>query len=232
MDNAGGTSGTEGKLWVPMGRPVSAVCPDRERVVTGGEVDESACDRMPSAGICPYPGSMIREPSSWLWEREAELAALDAVLMGAASGTGGGLMLTGVGGIGKSSLLEVARRRATYRSLRVIGACGGALEHQYAFGVTLQLRGGRAEDPAELSVLLAGAGGAAAPVLAPSSVPFNATCPAPAAVALTVMLPAALSTALTSITDPGFWVMLPAALHSASSKNTASPVSPCSISSR
>jgi DNA-binding CsgD family transcriptional regulator len=103
-----------------------------------------------------------------LWERDGELAAIDDVLDRSAAGTGAGLLLAGVGGIGKSSLLAAARERADARAMRVIAARGGLLEHEYAFGVALQLLGGLAEDPAERAVLLAGGGAAAAPVLAPS----------------------------------------------------------------
>jgi DNA-binding CsgD family transcriptional regulator len=103
-----------------------------------------------------------------LWERDAELAAIDQVLAQAASGTGAGLLLSGVGGIGKSALLDAAREQAEARSLRVLAARGGVLEHEYAFGVALQLLGRLAGDPALHLVMLDGAGAAAAPVLAPS----------------------------------------------------------------
>jgi DNA-binding CsgD family transcriptional regulator len=104
-----------------------------------------------------------------LWEREAELSAIERVLTGALSGAGSGLLLSGVAGIGKSVLLDRAAAQARGRGLGVLTAAGGVLEREYAFGVALQLLDRLAGDPGQLAVLLAGAGAAAAPVLAPSA---------------------------------------------------------------
>lgn len=111
-----------------------------------------------------------------LVEREAELAAVEATLSAAASGTGAMLLVQGPAGIGKTALLDEARRRAGQRErpggpLRVLLARGTPLEHELAHGVARQLleppvRAGAAD---RRDALLSGAAELARPVVLPES---------------------------------------------------------------
>ena len=97
-----------------------------------------------------------------LLERAAELERVDAALEAACSGTGAVVLVEGAAGIGKTSLLNWARRRAKARGMTVLSASGSPLERDYAMGVVRQCFGPelrRHEDP---NVLLAGAAGLAA----------------------------------------------------------------------
>jgi len=69
-----------------------------------------------------------------LLERERELAALDAVLE-----RGGGLVVEGRAGIGKTALVDAACRRAAGFGREVLRARGSELEAGFAFGVVRQL---------------------------------------------------------------------------------------------
>ena len=103
----------------------------------------------------------------WLLEREAEAEALEAGLTAAAGGTGSLCLIQGPAGIGKSALLDSARRQATDLGFRVLLARGAELEREIAHGVVRQLL----EEPvhrateAERAALLSGAAGLAAPAL-------------------------------------------------------------------
>ena len=73
-----------------------------------------------------------------LLEREAELAALDALL--AAARTGGKLLaIEGPAGIGKTRLLAETRERAQASGMLVLAARGSELEHDFSYGVVRQL---------------------------------------------------------------------------------------------
>src|SRR5436305_14977561 len=72
-------------------------------------------------------------------EREAELAALEAMLGAAQSGDGRLVVVEGSAGIGKTRLLAEARAVATAVEFEVLTARGGALEGQFAFGLVRQL---------------------------------------------------------------------------------------------
>ncbi len=85
-----------------------------------------------------------------LFEREAELGRIDALLAAARAGGGGVLVIIGPAGIGKSSLLGAAGERAQLAGMRVLSGRGGELEGGFSFGVARQL----------FEPLLAGAGGA------------------------------------------------------------------------
>ncbi|HWC25376.1 MAG TPA: AAA family ATPase [Solirubrobacteraceae bacterium] len=74
-----------------------------------------------------------------LLEREAELAALGALLSGARAGRGRVVLIEGPAGIGKTRLLGETREHAGRQGLGVLGARGGELERDYAFGVVRQL---------------------------------------------------------------------------------------------
>src|SRR5262249_20079648 len=74
-----------------------------------------------------------------LFEREAELARIDALLALAQADRGGMLLITGPAGIGKSVLLGVARGRALLWGMRVLAGRARELEGGFAFGVARQL---------------------------------------------------------------------------------------------
>ena len=74
-----------------------------------------------------------------LFEREGELARVDALLAGARAGHGGVLLVTGPAGIGKTVLLGAARERASQAGMRVLAGRGGELESGFSFGVARQL---------------------------------------------------------------------------------------------
>jgi predicted ATPase len=69
-----------------------------------------------------------------LLEREEELGRLGWLMAAAADGRGAAVLLEGPAGIGKTSLLDAARRLADGR-LRVLEARGGELERDFAYGV-------------------------------------------------------------------------------------------------
>ncbi|HEY7432217.1 MAG TPA: AAA family ATPase, partial [Streptosporangiaceae bacterium] len=74
-----------------------------------------------------------------LWEREDELARVDALITAARDGRGGVLLITGPAGIGKTVLLEATQERAAQAGMRVIAGRGGELESGFSFGVARQL---------------------------------------------------------------------------------------------
>lgn len=97
-----------------------------------------------------------------LLERESELAAVEALL-----GRGGILVVEGRAGIGKTSLLEVACRRAAEWGHEILRARGSELEADFAFGVVRQLFERRlaGADVDEREALLAGPAAAVRPLL-------------------------------------------------------------------
>src|SRR3954466_14380921 len=72
-------------------------------------------------------------------EREAELAALEAMLGAAQSGDGRLGVMEGSAGIGKTRLLAEARALAAAAEFEVLTARGGELEGEFAFGIVRQL---------------------------------------------------------------------------------------------
>ena len=104
-----------------------------------------------------------------LEERVQELAALERLLEAARAGVGGGLLVEGPPGIGKSRLLAAARAAAG-PSIRVVSARGSELERDFPFAVVRQLLEPVlvAADSEERRALLDGAGALAAPVLVPT----------------------------------------------------------------
>jgi len=71
-------------------------------------------------------------------ERQRELAAIDEAVRGVNDGRGSVVLIEGPAGIGKSVVLDEARRRAA-GDLRLLGARGGTLERDFGFGVVRQL---------------------------------------------------------------------------------------------
>jgi DNA-binding CsgD family transcriptional regulator len=113
-----------------------------------------------------------------LVERERELTAIDSMVDDLGHGEGGGLLVHGHAGIGKSALIAAAVVRARAAGLRVLSACGGELEQSYAFGVVRQLydplvRSGVRSRRADL---LSGTARFAAPVF---GLPVPAASPSP-----------------------------------------------------
>src|SRR3954447_19244628 len=72
-------------------------------------------------------------------EREAELAALAAMLAASRAGEGRLVLVEGSVGIGKTRLLSEARVLAVAADFDVLTARGGELEGQFAFGIVRQL---------------------------------------------------------------------------------------------
>ena len=77
-----------------------------------------------------------------LHEREREYDVIVGALDGVAAGRGRALVVEGPAGIGKTSLLGLAREAALARELAVASARGSELETAYAWGVVHQLPGG------------------------------------------------------------------------------------------
>src|SRR5436190_8853755 len=101
-------------------------------------------------------------------EREAEMAALEAMLGAAQSGDGQLAVVEGSAGIGKTRLLAEARALATAAEFEVLSARGGELEGEFAFGIVRQLfEAPLASATAEIRAeLLAGAAGLSASLFA------------------------------------------------------------------
>jgi hypothetical protein len=104
-----------------------------------------------------------------LLERDAELAAIEA-LISASPGGGRLLAIEGPPGIGKTSLMVEAKHRGQEAGMQVLGARGSELEHAFSYGVVRQLfepflTPVSAEERAEL---LAGAAALATPLFDPS----------------------------------------------------------------
>src|SRR6059058_3012313 len=103
-----------------------------------------------------------------LLEREAELAALDAMLDTARLGDGRLVVVEGSAGIGKTRLSAEVRARAQAGEFEVLTARGGELEGQFAFGIVRQLFEAAlaGADPELRDELLAGAAGLSASLFA------------------------------------------------------------------
>jgi DNA-binding CsgD family transcriptional regulator len=74
-----------------------------------------------------------------LLEREAQVAALEALADRARSGGGRFAVIEGSAGIGKTRLLAEARAIAGAAGMRVLAARGGELEGEFAYGIVRQL---------------------------------------------------------------------------------------------
>ena len=105
-----------------------------------------------------------------LIEREAELAIVEEACDAALEGRGALVVVEGPPGIGKTALSAAAVRAARLRGMLALAARGGALERDFAFGVTRQLlEPPLAEaDPDTRDALLSGAARSAASVLGAS----------------------------------------------------------------
>src|SRR3954468_1261440 len=101
-----------------------------------------------------------------LLEREAELAAVAALVEAAGSGAGRLIAFEGRAGMGKSRLVAATREAAGTAGLEVISARAGELEQDFAYGVVRQLFEPllARSSSAERAKLLAGAAGLAKPL--------------------------------------------------------------------
>ena len=89
---------------------------------------------MPSASVRPWGGSTVL-----LLEREAQVAALQALADAARSGGGRFVVIEGSAGIGKTRLLAEGRAIAGSAGMRVLAARGGEFEGEFAYGIVRQL---------------------------------------------------------------------------------------------
>ena len=87
---------------------------------------------MATASVVPSGGTL-------LLEREAQVAALEALAGAARGGDGRFVFIEGSVGIGKTRLLAEARAIAGSAGMRVLAARGGELEGEFAYGIVRQL---------------------------------------------------------------------------------------------
>jgi DNA-binding CsgD family transcriptional regulator len=87
---------------------------------------------MATASVVPSGGTL-------LLEREAQVAALEALASAARGGDGRFVVIEGSVGIGKTRLLAEARAIAGSAGMRVLAARGGELEGEFAYGIVRQL---------------------------------------------------------------------------------------------
>jgi DNA-binding CsgD family transcriptional regulator len=109
--------------------------------------------------------------SGRLVERERELQEIVDALDEVSTGHGRVVVVSGVAGIGKTSVLELARKAAQDRSFAVASARGSDLESTYAWGVVRQLLEPRLRgmSAAARSRALAGAAALAGPIVLPDA---------------------------------------------------------------
>jgi len=85
------------------------------------------------------PASVDPSGGTLLLEREAQVAALEALADTARSGDGRFVIIEGSAGIGKTRLLAEARSIAGSAGMRVLAARGGEFEGEFAYGIVRQL---------------------------------------------------------------------------------------------
>jgi AAA ATPase domain len=81
----------------------------------------------------------VGRPADPLLDRETELGAITAAVGSAVAGTGSALLIEGVAGIGKTSLLAHPGERAGGAGMTVRSARAAEFEGSYAWGVVRQL---------------------------------------------------------------------------------------------
>ena len=117
------------------------------------------------------PTGTQRIPVAALLERDAEVAALEAMLGAAREGDGRLVVVEGGAGVGKTRLLGEARERARAAGCAVLAARAGELEGEFAFGVVRQIFEAPLASAAEdvRTELLSGAAELSASLFAPPS---------------------------------------------------------------
>jgi AAA ATPase domain len=88
---------------------------------------------MAPASALPAGGTTL------LLEREAQVAAFEALAEAARGGAGRFVVVEGSAGIGKTRLLAEARATAGSAGMRVLAARGGEFEGEFAYGIVRQL---------------------------------------------------------------------------------------------
>jgi predicted ATPase len=83
--------------------------------------------------------SVLPSGEALLLEREAQVAALEALAGAARGGAGRFVVIEGTAGIGKTRLLAEARAIAGSAGMRVLAARGGEFEGEFAYGIVRQL---------------------------------------------------------------------------------------------
>jgi DNA-binding CsgD family transcriptional regulator len=111
-------------------------------------------------------GAIAAAGTVGLFEREAELDAISALLDGARAGRGGLVLLESPAGHGKTALLEIALEEAEERGMLPLVGRGHSLEQEFVFGISRQLFEGvvASASGAERGRVFAGAAGLAAPL--------------------------------------------------------------------
>src|SRR5262245_23726067 len=90
-------------------------------------------------GLVMAPASVVPSGGTLLLEREAQVAALEALADAARGGGGGIRTMKGSGGVGKAPLAAEARSIAGSAGMRVLAARGGEFEGEFAYGIVRQL---------------------------------------------------------------------------------------------
>ena len=85
------------------------------------------CGTYPLVGMHPDPGTGSAAGVARLLERDKEFLAIDDAIRAALAGDGTAVVLEGPAGIGKTSLLDAARRRAVEAGMTVIASHGAFL---------------------------------------------------------------------------------------------------------
>jgi DNA-binding CsgD family transcriptional regulator len=111
-----------------------------------------------------------------LLERDRELATIARAIEALQRGEGGVVLVEGVAGIGKTSLMIQARAWAAAGAVSVLTATGGELESDFPYGVVRQLFEPAVRELAasEREGLFAGAAAPAARIVAPDATPTAA----------------------------------------------------------
>jgi predicted ATPase len=110
-----------------------------------------------------------------LVEREAELAAVKALLTEACGGNGGLLFVSGPAGIGKTKLVGAARAVARGGGMAVFSGVGTEFEREYPFGVVKQCLASVLRRQDERERLLTGAARLAGPAVLDAELPADAS---------------------------------------------------------